>query len=221
MSVDGKIADMTRSPARFGSKADKHHLEAQIAQADGVLFGAGTLRTYGTTLPITSTELLEQRQQQNQPPQPIHIVCSQSGILQPNLRFFQQKVPRWLLTTKKGAQIWSGTSEFERVLVAETQADSIDWGEAFASFYQHGMRRLAVLGGGQLIAALTELDVIDELHLTICPLILGGRDAPTLVEGNGFSEALAPRLELVSMRSQDHELFLHYRVCHSPKQIDV
>ena len=44
MSADGKIADVKRSPARFGSAADKAHLEKQVAQVDAVLFGAGTLR---------------------------------------------------------------------------------------------------------------------------------------------------------------------------------
>lgn len=214
MSVDGKIADATRSPARFGSPIDKYHLETQIAQADGVLFGAGTLRTYGTTLPITAQDLLDQRHQQGKPSQPIYIVCSRSGVLQPNLRFFGQAIPRWLLTTTKGAQVWSGTTEFERVLVAENPTSEIDWVEAFATFSQHGMQRMAVLGGGQLVASLIELDAVDELHLTLCPLILGGRDAPTLVEGGGFSEALAPRLKLVSLRSHEHEIFLHYQVNH-------
>lgn len=37
------------SPARFGSSADKAHMEEQIALADAVLFGAGTIRAYSTT----------------------------------------------------------------------------------------------------------------------------------------------------------------------------
>lgn len=88
VSLDGKIADRDRSPARFGSAADKYHLEAQIAKADAVLFGAGTLRSYGTTLPISHPELLQQRHAQNKPPQPIHVVCSASGNINPQIAFF-------------------------------------------------------------------------------------------------------------------------------------
>lgn len=59
MSMDGKIADVKRSPARFSSRADKAHLEKQIAAADAVLFGASTLRAYGTTLSISNPQLLQ------------------------------------------------------------------------------------------------------------------------------------------------------------------
>ena len=62
MTADGKIADRTKTAARFGSNADKAHLESQIALADGVIFGAGTLKAYGSSLPITNPNLLEQRQ---------------------------------------------------------------------------------------------------------------------------------------------------------------
>lgn len=63
MTADGKIADFQRNPSRFGSQADKAHLEEQISLMDGVLFGAETLRAYGTTLSITNSLLLETRRQ--------------------------------------------------------------------------------------------------------------------------------------------------------------
>ena len=104
MSADGKIADVRREPARFGSAADKAHLEKQIAIADGVLFGAGTLRAYGTTMPITNPELLQQRESDGKPPQPVQILVSQSGNIDSSFRFFQQPVPRWLLNI--GMALW-------------------------------------------------------------------------------------------------------------------
>ena len=211
-SVDGKIADVDRSPARFGSAQDKAHLEQQIAQSDAVLFGAGTLRSYGTSLPIASPELLQQRQQQGQPPQPIHIVASASGAIDPDLRFFRQPLPRWLLTTQAGDRHWRGLSQFERILVAETSADSLDWPNALTQFSALGIEKLALLGGGTLVASLLEAGLIDELWITVCPLLLGGVAAPTLVEGTGFSQTIAPQLQLLEVRAIDSEVFLHYRV---------
>jgi riboflavin biosynthesis pyrimidine reductase len=90
MSVDGKIADFRRSPARFGSLVDKIHLEKQIAASDAILFGAGTLRAYSTTMTITETILLQQRKKADKHPQPVHIVISRSGNLNPDIKFFQQ-----------------------------------------------------------------------------------------------------------------------------------
>lgn len=216
MSADGKIADVTRSAARISSPADQAHLEQQIALADGVLLGAGTLRAYGTTLGISNPQLLQIREQGGAPPQPVQIVCSGSANLDPRLRFFRQQVPRWLLTTAAGAQHWQGEQSsggsFERILVAETSTGEIDWNNAFQQFTQLGLGRLAILGGGELVASLLAADVIDELWLTICPLILGGRAAPTPVEGEGFSLQMVPRLELVSVQTIEQEVFVHYRM---------
>lgn len=218
MSADGKIADEKRSPARFGSAADKTHLEQQIAQADGVLFGAGTLRAYGTTLRVSHPDWLEQRQQQQKPPQPVQIVCSRSAVFDPQLAFFRQPVPRWLLTSADGAQRWQGSPAFERILVIETsdaedtEDAETDWVVALRQLKQAGLNRLVVSGGGQLVASLLAADLIDELWLTVCPLLLGGAQAPTPVEGTGFLAEVAPCLELLSVHSVDQEVFLHYRL---------
>ena len=98
MSADGKITDCALTAARFGSANDKSHLEQQVANHDAVLFGNDTLRAYGSTLRVTSPDLVKQRELQGKPPQPVQIVCSRSREFDPNWRFFQQPIPRWLLT---------------------------------------------------------------------------------------------------------------------------
>ncbi|HAG81673.1 MAG TPA: riboflavin deaminase [Cyanobacteria bacterium UBA12227] len=217
MSADGKIADGMRSPARFTSSADRAHLEKQVALEDGVLFGAGTLRAYGTTLGVSNPQLLQLRQQRGLQTQPVQIVCSRQGKLDPQLRFFRQQVPRWLLTTATGAQHWKLQNDlvvnpFEQILIVNSLTKSLDWHDAGQQLIQLGIQRLAILGGGELVASLLEVDFIDEFWLTVCPLILGGATAPTPVEGEGFSEQLARRLELLEIERIDQEIFLHYRV---------
>lgn len=210
MSADGKIADAARSPARFGSAADKAHLERQISQVDGVLFGAGMLRAYGTTLSVSQPDLLQQRRQRQQAAQPVQIVCSASGDLDPNWRFFQQPVPRWLLTTETGADPWRQFSGFDRIFTAAMTQDGLDWPATLAALLPFGIRQLAVLGGGEIVASLLAADLIDELWLTVCPLLLGGQTAPTPVDGSGWPESLAPRLKLCSVHTEGDEVFLHY-----------
>lgn len=212
MSADGKIADRHRSPARFGSTTDKAHLETQIAQVDGVLFGAGTLRAYGTTLRVTHPNLLTQRQQQGKTPQPIQIVYSQSAHLDPSYAFFRQPVPRWLLTTQAGATAWRDRPEFERILTPVPATGAFTWSTALQQLKQLGIETLLITGGGTLVAALLAEDLIDEIWLTVCPLLLGGTTAPTPVDGTGFSAALAPKLDLLSAQTIDQEVFLHYRL---------
>lgn len=212
MSADGKIADTQRQAARFGSSADKVHLERQIATVDAVLFGAATLRAYGTSLTVTNPQLQQQRLQSGKPTQPIHIVASHSGKLAPEMRFFQQPVKRWLLTSATGATLWQGRPEFERILIFQTKHGQHGTIAALAKLKALGINRLAILGGGELVATLLTANLIDEFWLTVCPLLLGGADAPTPVEGKGFLPSLAPRLKLLEVRTVDQEVFLHYRL---------
>lgn len=212
MSADGKIADFQRSPARFGSPADKNHLETQISKADGIIFGARTLRAYATTLRVTDPELLEQRQRQGKTAQPAQIVCSQSAQINADYPFFRQPVPRWLLTTPTGATAWYKSSAFERILTVQIKEARLDWVSAMELLSSAGLRRVVIAGGGDLIASLLAVQAIDELWLTVCPLLLGGSDAPTPVEGTGFLADMAPRLELLSSEAIAHEVFLHYRL---------
>jgi 5-amino-6-(5-phosphoribosylamino)uracil reductase len=221
MTVDGKIADFKRSPAHFSSLTDRAHLEKQIALADGVLLGAGTLRAHGTTLSIRDPDLIQLRQQQQKPPQPVQIICSASGNINPELRFFHQPVPRWLLTTVVGAKRWQNKTDqkFERILIAELKKQestsaltSIDWWDAFFQIAELGLPKLAILGGGELVASLLAEKLIDEFYLTICPAILGGADAPTPVGGVGLVEQKAQRLELIKIDRVGQEVFLRYRL---------
>jgi 5-amino-6-(5-phosphoribosylamino)uracil reductase len=243
ISADGKIADAVRSPARFGSAKDKAHLEQQVAASDAVLFGNGTLQAYGTTMRVISPELVKQRELEGKPPQPVQIVCSRSTQFDPNLRFFQQPVPRWLLTGQDAETALQSpyrakdedtampfpypmkdadtampspypitNSKFDRIIYAKTAGGEIDWIDAFQQLANFDIKRLAILGGGKLVASVLAAGLVDELWLTVCPLILGGADAPTPVEGKGFLADLALKLELLAVKQVGQEVFLHYRV---------
>ncbi len=211
MTADGKIADFQRNAARFSSDIDQNHLEKQISLVDGVLFGAGTLKAFGTTIMVKDSEFLAHRKQNNQPSQPIHIVVSASGNIDDNLRFFSQPVPHWLMTTEKSTD--NKTSKFEKVLTcAEIEAGKINLVEGFKTLKELGLNHLAIIGGGKLVANCLEQNLIDEFWLTICPYILGGKTAPTPVEGMGFLSSHAQKLELLSLEQIEQEIFLHYKV---------
>ncbi|MEH1884582.1 MULTISPECIES: PatA/PatG family cyanobactin maturation protease [unclassified Nostoc] len=220
MSADGKISDELRSPASFSSEQDKLHLEKQIAQMDGILFGTGTLNSHQATFIITNTELLQTRKQQKKPPQPVQIVVSASGKINPNLHFFQQPVSRWLLTTNQGQELSKTTQGFEKIIIAENHFYTIDLIKAFKQFQELGLKRLGVLGGGQLVSSLLKENLIDEFCLTICPLILAGKNSPTPADGEGFLSCLAPRLKLLEVKAVGQEVFLHYMKASEQPPVD-
>jgi 5-amino-6-(5-phosphoribosylamino)uracil reductase len=206
MSIDGKIANVQRDPDKFASRQDFWRLEKLVAAADGVLIGAGTLRAHGTTMRVLAEGSIADRLVQGLPDQPIQIVCSGTGDIPKYLKFFRQPVPRWLLTNDLGAAVWSEGLEFQKILVSP--GNSIDWLWAWQRLIAAGIDRLCILGGAAIATALWQLDLVDELYLTICPLIIGGGSAPTLCDGMGLEQW--GRLKLVSCEAIEDEVFLRY-----------
>jgi 5-amino-6-(5-phosphoribosylamino)uracil reductase len=212
MTADGKISDVGKSPPTFGSARDYAHLEEQMAVADAILVGSGTLNDGGNAVLVAKPELVADRLDRSQSPQPIQIICSRTGKIDRDLPFFSQPISRWLLTTQVGSRDWVDLSKFDRVLVCETTDGDIDWEVVTNKLTKLGIEKICFLGGAELAASLFAANFIDELWLTVCPFIYGGSTAPTPVSGVGFSPELAPRLELLSVDRVSQELFLHYRV---------
>jgi riboflavin-specific deaminase-like protein len=72
-----------------------------------------------------------------------------------------------------------------------------------------GVKRLICEGGGELNDAMVRAGLVDELRVTICPLVFGGRSAPTISDGLGFPRlAQATGFRLRSLRRVGDEMFL-------------
>ncbi|MEA5392761.1 dihydrofolate reductase family protein [Cyanobium gracile UHCC 0139] len=167
VSLDGRLAPAEGGAAQLGGVADRAVLEEALAWADAVLVGAETLRRHGSTCLIHNPGLLEARRSQGRRAQPIAIAVSRSGSFPDALPFFRQPLERWLLQAAPRPPA-APAEGFERHLPLE------GWGKALAALAALGQRRIAVLGGAQLAAALAAEDLLDELQLTVCPRLLGG-----------------------------------------------
>jgi riboflavin biosynthesis pyrimidine reductase len=85
-----------------------------------------------------------------------------------------------------------------------------------------GVTRLLVEGGGELNAALFAAGLVDELHLTVCPKVFGGRTAPTIADGWGAQQlADAAHFTLKSARRVADEMFLVYVANHGLKRMNA
>jgi 2,5-diamino-6-(ribosylamino)-4(3H)-pyrimidinone 5'-phosphate reductase len=70
-----------------------------------------------------------------------------------------------------------------------------------------------VEGGGELIAGLIRARLVDEIYTFIGNLIIGGRDAPTRADGEGFlAEDEFSRLTLIETRRIENGVLLHWKV---------
>ena len=198
VSLDGRLAPPGGSAAQIGGRGDRRVLEEALAWADGCLIGGRTLRLHGTTCLIRDPDLLEQRAQQGRSPQPTAIAVSRSGRFAPQLRFFAQPLQRWLL----GPELPQAPAGFEAAVPLRS------WPEALAALAGLGLQRLVLLGGAELAGALLREQLVDELQLTLCPLLLGGPHSWLPAE-----VALEPsRWRLLEQRRlEGEELLLRYR----------
>ena len=217
LSLDGRLAPPAGGAAQLGGPADRRVLEEALAWADGCLIGAETIRRHGTTCLLREPDLLELRRQRGRPPQPVAVVVSRTGRLPASLPFFSQPLERWLLLgppARPGAapvrasatpsSLPSGRFHRRQVLAG--------WAPALEAMAQLGLQRIVVLGGSALASDLLAEDRIDELQLTVCPLLLGGGHSWTLPSVT-MPAGIAPSWKLLENRllGPGGELLLRYR----------
>lgn len=91
--------------------------------------------------------------------------------------------------------------------------DGVDLPSALRWLYEKWhVKRLLCEGGSVLHNAMIRSGLLHELHLTICPTIFGGRNAPTIADGAGVSKlANAAQFKLTSSKRAGNELFAVFK----------
>jgi riboflavin-specific deaminase-like protein len=144
----------------------------------------------------------------------LRVVVSGSGNLNPRAEIFRHRFsPIIVLVTRRAPEI---KLRQLREVADEVKAfgdTQLNFTEALRWLRQKwGVKRLLCEGGGEVNAGLFEEGLVDEVYHTLCPLVIGGRSAPTMADGNGFSTlASAVRLRIKSLKRVGDELFLVWR----------
>jgi 5-amino-6-(5-phosphoribosylamino)uracil reductase len=204
-SLDGKLATSAREPVAFTSRRDRARLHALRDQADAILVGGGTIRAEDPPL-LPDEARAEERARSGLARYPVRAVVARTLDL-PVKRALVRKegAPLYVFTTA-GPLGGSAALAHAKVL----HVPSLREGLALLA-REHGVSRVLAEGGGVLNASLLAEDLVDELELTICPAILGGASAPTLVDGPGFTNETLRRARLLAHEATpEGELFLRY-----------
>jgi riboflavin-specific deaminase-like protein len=214
-TVDGKLAPANRNFAPFSSKRDQELLMELRTSADAVMAGARTVDLGPVDLGPGGEKYRRMRLKQGLTEYNLRVVVSGSGSLDPQAKIFQHRFsPIIVLTT--GRATLAHLRQLRKVAddVEVFGEEALDFREALGWLREKwGVKRLLCEGGGELNAALFEQGVVDELYLTFSPVIFGGRNAPTLADGDGVADQSdATRLKLKSLRKVGDELFLVYGV---------
>ncbi len=213
MTADGKVTSAAREYPSFTSRRDRVNMDRLRAEADAILVGAGTLRADDPPLHVRDPEMRAYRRSLGKPDGLLNVLVSAGLAVDPESGFFRAggAAGRIVATVDEAPA--------ERVRALEAHAEvwrlgrgAVDIRELLRRLRARGVERLLVEGGGETNWAFVRDDLLDELHVTVAPALLGGRAAPTLVEGDGLAMAEQRRLALVSVERHEDEIYLRYAV---------
>ena len=222
MTADGKIATANRAVSSFASARDHEHLLELRATADAVMAGTRTVDSNSINLGPGLAKFCRLRLKRGLAEYNLRVIVSGTGSIHSRAAVFQSRCsPIIILTTQRMS---AAARRRLQPLVDEIKVcgrSKINFRAALRWLRKKwNVRRLLCEGGGELNNALFRAGLVDELHLTVCPKIFGGRNAPTIADGIGFAKlANAAHFKLKSARRVDNELFLAFvrgRGCASP-----
>jgi riboflavin-specific deaminase-like protein len=202
MTLDGKIAPASREFAQLGTDLDWQNMLALRAEVDAVIFGATNMRAYKQF----------GRAPDWAPKQPASVVISHKlAGFSTSWPFFKNPSDQRLLavTSRLAPAVKKKFSAKSQILELSPKRPLAP--QLVKALEAQGMKRLLIEGGGAIMWEFAKFNLINEYHVTLVPKILGGADAPTMVEGEGFTPKKLLNLKLVEARPIGDELYLIYR----------
>ena len=208
MSADGKIATWRKDLIDIGSPEDQRFMSELRARADAVVVGGQTFRNWRLPL-VEDPAHLPWVRTRDRPV--INAVLTRSGVASrpPDPGVFPDPRVQVLVFGAPGIDRAAHGSLFGAEVLERPDPD-VRW--VVSELAARGCRSVLVEGGGAMIFQFLEADLLDEMYVTVAPLIIGGAESPSPVDGRGFDADALRRLQLLSARHVGDEMFLHYRV---------
>jgi len=224
-SIDGIVAIESGKAPSGGiisgrNEADRFLMGLLRAVADAVLVGAGTVRAEGGRalwtpeyiFPAATEAFAALRQSLNRQKTPRLVIVTARGELDPADRALQ--VGALVLTTAAAAPRLGKTLPMASEVRPISDGESITVDQIFATLKAEGHRTILTEGGPQLFGQLVARDRIDELFLTVSPVLEGQSDQSFgLIRGVDFGRTPKPS-RLLSVRRHESHLFLRYQLEH-------
>lgn len=202
MSLDAKIgshpleSDQERRSYGFTNKDDQEHVRALLKSADAVITGANSMRA--------SSGAWNQKNAKGV--FPVWIIMSRSG-LDDSLKFWDQvDIPRVLIGS--GIRPQSDRQKNSGVIFVDSlnkhpAKTAKEWLDS------QKIETCLLFGGGEINQLFYSENLVDELKITICPIIVGTLDAPSFVAPGLPAKK---HLTLMSSNALGNHVFLSYSV---------
>jgi len=210
-SVDGKLSTHERRQVRISGEADFDRVDRLRAAADAVLVGVGTVLADDPHLGVKSEDRRVERLRNGRAANPARVVADSRARTPPDATCLNDDAETYLLVSRAAPEERLDRLRDAGATMLEAGAERVDLPTALDALAAEGVDRLLAEGGGELIFSLFDAGLVDELSVFVGSLVVGGRDAPTLADGEGFVDEF-PTLELVAVERLDDGVVLDYRV---------
>lgn len=183
MSLDGKLATATGESQWITSDASRRHVHRMRYETDALLVGLGTV--------VADDPQLTPRGDFDEARCPWRIIVDgAAGIpLEATVLTDEWRARTVVVTTQDAPE---EKREFiqdtgAQVLTLHGDLDNVDLGELMAALAERGIIYVMIEGGASVITSAFEHGVVDKVALFYAPMLIGGRDAPSLIGGTGVS----------------------------------
>jgi 2,5-diamino-6-(ribosylamino)-4(3H)-pyrimidinone 5'-phosphate reductase len=207
MTVDGKIATIC-GDSNISSKQDLKRVHYLRSSVDAIMVGITTV--------VEDDPMLSARLSRKGGQNPLRIIIDSTARMPVTSKILRSaNTIRTLVAVTSRApieNIQKIESSGATVLIAGRQV--VDLRQVFSILKNIGIRKTLVEGGGELNWSVLRQGLVSDLIVTVAPVIAGGRNATTLVEGQGYStisKAIKLSLKKVS-RQKNGEVILHYKL---------
>ena len=212
-SADGAAQSPGGGTRTLSSDADRRIMGTIRSLADAIVVGAGSARIEGYSALRPRPRYVEQRAAADQSPTPALVLVSHSLDFDLSGRLFQDALTRTIVIT-------TDSSPAAKRAVTESVADVIVCGDDEVDLalmidvlQKRGLTRIVAEGGPTLLGSLLEANLINDMAITIAPVLVGDYvdHSPTrIIAGAKFPAPVA--LQLAHLLEQDGALFARYEV---------
>lgn len=211
VSADGKLSTRRREQVRISGPADLDRVDGLRAASDAIAVGVGTVLADDPHLTVGNADRIAERESRGEPAQPARIVADSRARTPLDARILDDAAQTYVLVAAEAPADRVSALEAAGATVVRAGSGQVDLPAALADLESRGLDRTLVEGGGELLYSVFRADLADELTMFVGPLLLGGRESPTLVDGAGFVEEF-PALSLEAVQRVDDGVLIRWTV---------
>ena len=210
MTLDGKIATQIGS-SNISGKKDLERVHELRKECDAIMVGIGTVLADDPRLTVHKIDA-------NPDDNPIRIVVDSKCRTPMDARITNSDAKTIIACANEYKDEFKQSEKYETfkergVKFFFSGDERVDLVALMSYLHEEGIDKLMLEGGSTLNFSMIKAGLIDRISICVAPMIVGGANAKTFFDGEGFDMMDdAVKLELIDSYTLDKDLILTYDV---------